>query len=103
MKFSDDENECGDLENMPLENKINSDSFEEKFEFGKRVYYYRFYNISSLILLVLSYLSIWFFFFYQYDIIAFFKLFKPKIHHFRLNYIVFYFIWGFIISNNFLN
>ena len=98
MKFDEEENDCGDLEDMPFQNKSKTDSFEENFEFGKRFEFYRIFNILTLILLISSYSSIWFFFFYKYNIETFFTFFKPKIHHFRLNYIVFYIIWGLILS-----
>ena len=100
MKFTQlEENECGDLENMPLQNKKNSNLFEEHFEFGKRFESFRLINIVTLILLISSYTSVWSFFFYNNNIDTFFSFFKPRIHHFRMNYIVFYIIWGLIISN----
>ena len=83
MKLIDsEENDCGDLENMPLMNKINSNSFEENFEFGMRFEFYRQINILTLILLISSYTLVWFF----SSIIIILKLF---LHFLNLEFITF--------------
>ena len=90
-------NEVGDLENMPLiyDNK-EDEIISENLETGKSFHSMRVINSISLIILLLSVFSV--FYYNGTSLKAFHQTSNPKRTHFQADIIVLEIIWGLIIS-----
>ena len=91
--------DIGDLEDMPLTFSYKNEFLREEFEIGKSVNKYRFLNSLSLIILLLSIFSI--FYYSSNSLIAYHEFFNPKKIHFQIDLFIFIIIWGIIISTKF--
>ena len=89
--------EIGDLENMPLTYKNKNEFVTNDFEIGKSVSKYRIINSLSILFLILSVFSI--FYYSSNSKKAYNDFFNPKFTHFQIDLIMFLFIWAFIISS----